>query len=260
MSGSEAVLIRRRDRVLEVVFHRPRARNAMDLDVLAGLERAADLADSDDGIRCLLVHGGGPHFSAGGDISRAVSMDAEADARAWIGEFQRTFMRVAALRQPLVAAIEGYALGGGLEFALWCDLRVVAETAWLGVPEVKIGAIPAGGGTQLLPRLIGRGPAMSLLLTGDPIDGRRAYELGLATELTPEGGAVEAGLRLAERIADRAPLALAGAKRAVRAGWLPLAEAMEVEQSIAAGLFATKDRREGMTAFLERRTPRFEGS
>ncbi|MQA24963.1 MAG: enoyl-CoA hydratase/isomerase family protein [Micromonosporaceae bacterium] len=232
----------------------------MDLDVLAGLERAADLAEADDAIRCILVHGSGHHFSAGGDITTAVTMDLERDARAWITEFQRTFMRIAALRQPSVAAIEGYALGGGLEFALWCDIRIVSTSARLGVPEVKMGAIPAAGGTQLLPRLLGRGPAMALLLTGDPIDGRRAYELGLATQLVEEGEALDAARRVAEHLATLAPLALAGAKKAVQAVWLPLAEAMETERRIAAELFATRDRREGMTAFLERRTPRFAGT
>lgn len=257
---SEAVLLHRDGGVLEVVFNRPHLRNAMNLDVLDGLAKAADLADADDGIRCLLVHGAGRHFSAGGDISQAVAMDTESAARQWIGAFQHMFMRIGGLRQPVVAAIEGYALGGGLEFALWCDLRVVAAGARLGVPEPKIGVIPAGGGTQLLPRLLGRSAATALLLTAEPIDGRRAYELGLAAELTDDGAALAAGRRVAAHLATLAPLAVAGIKRAVRAEWLPLPDAMEVELRLASELFATADRREGMTAFLERRTPRFQGA
>ncbi|HYC80587.1 MAG TPA: enoyl-CoA hydratase-related protein [Solirubrobacterales bacterium] len=242
-----------------VTIDRPELRNALNLDVIHGLVDLAERIAGDPAIGAVVITGAGDHFCAGADISVARGNEDEAKARWFIGEFQDAFRRFTGVPQPVIAAVEGCALGGGCELALWSDLRILSETARLGVPEVKIGALPAAGGTQLLPRIAGRGVALELLLTGDPLAAERAYQLGLASSVVPAGTALEEAVAMATRLASLAPLALAAMKRAVDAAWLPLDQALEVERRLGAELFATDDRREGMAAFLEKRDPVFQG-
>lgn len=248
-----------RDGVALVTIDRPSARNALNLEIVRGLADAAGRVKDDPTIGAVVVTGSGTHFSAGADISAARSVEVEAGARQFIREFQTGFRLFTGVPKPVVAAVEGFALGGGCELALWCDLRVLSETAVLGVPEIKIGALPAAGGTQLLPRLLGRGMALEMLLTGESITADRALALGLTSRVVPAGLALESALQLASKLAAMPPLAVAAMKRAVEAAWLPLDQAMEVELRLGAELFATEDRREGMTAFLEKRSPMFHG-
>ncbi|RYE43750.1 MAG: enoyl-CoA hydratase/isomerase family protein [Hyphomicrobiales bacterium] len=242
--------------VATVVVARPEMRNALSPAVIAGLNDAVRrLRESD--VRAVVVCGEGPHFCAGADISAALEVSTEAEARSFIARFQEAFRAISTLPQPVIAAVEGYALGGGCELALWCDIRVVSETARLGVPEVKIGALPAAGGTQMLTRLAGRSVALEMLLLGDPITGERAHQLGLATSLVPAGETRAAATEMARRLAGLAPLAMTAMKQCVQADWMPLTDALELERRLGAELFATEDRREGMSAFLEKRTANF---
>lgn len=255
----EALHVSVSDRVAVVTINRPSARNALNLDVIRGLGDCADRFAAATDIRAIVVTGEGDHFCAGADISVAQAHDDERSARQFIGEFQDAFRRFSGVSQPVVAAVEGYALGGGCELALWCDMRILSDTARLGVPEVKIGALPAAGGTQLLPRLVGRGVALELLLTGEPVAAERAFALGLASRVVSGGRALHEARELALRLAALPPLAIASMKRAVEAAWLPLDEALETERRLGAELFATDDRREGMSAFLEKRPATFHG-
>lgn len=245
--------------VATVVIRRPAVHNALNPDVIAGIADVTRILGERQDVRAVVVTGEGRHFCAGADISEALQVETEADSRRFISRYQDAFHSFATLPQPIVAAVEGYALGGGCELALWCDIRVVSETARLGVPEVKIGALPAAGGTQLLPRLVGRSVALELLLLGDPIRGERVHQLGLATRLVPAGEARATADELARTLASLAPLAIAAMKKAVQADWLPLAEGLEIERRLGAELFATDDRREGMSAFLEKRPADFQG-
>lgn len=247
------------DRVATLTINRPEVRNALNPQVIAALSEAADRIKEDSAIGAVVITGAGDHFCAGADISFASKQRDERVARAFIGSFHASFRKFYLLPQPVIAAIEGYALGGGCELAMWSDLRVLSATARIGVPEVKIGALPAAGGSQLLTRLLGRGPALELLLTGEAIDAQRALGLNLATRVVEPGQALVAATELAERLAQLPPLALAAIKVAVEAAWLPLPEAVEVGLRLGAELFATDDFHEGTTAFLEKRPPRFVG-
>lgn len=240
---------------LLITLDRPEARNAVNAAVATGLTAALDELEADPELRTGVLTGEGGTFSAGMDLKAALRGESpEVEGRGFGG------LTEAEPAKPLIAAVEGYAMGGGFELALACDLIVAAEDARFGLPEVKRGLIAAGGGVIRLPKRIPHHLAMELLLTGEPVDGRRAGELGLASRVTATGRAVTEALQLAGRLAENAPLALAAVKRVVRAAdGAPDADAFAFQRGQMKTLMASADVREGMTAFAERRPARWTG-
>jgi enoyl-CoA hydratase len=250
----EVIRVEREGAVAIATIEHPPA-NAISGAVVSGLTEALDGAEGDASCRALVITGSGPKFfSAGADIT-----EFGGGAEGLGGALELT-LRFERSRLPVIAAVNGIAFGGGCELSLACDIRVCSSNARFGQPEIKLGIIPGWGGTQRLPRLIGRAAAMELLLTGDPIDAQRARHVGLVSEVVEPEGLAEAAKRWGQRLAKQAPLAVAATKRAVDAGaHLPIAEALKVEQTEFAALFSTEDASEGISAFLQKRTPEFKG-
>ncbi len=249
------VLVERRDAVLVITIDRPEARNALTRAVAEGVAAAVDELDADDALRAGVLTGTGSTFSAGMDLKAFLRGETPAiEGRGLCGITQTP------PRKPLVAAVEGWALAGGFELVLACDLVVAAETARFGVPEVKRSLVAAAGGALLLPRRVPANVAMEMLLTGDPIGARRAADVGLVNQLTPEGGALAGALELAATVAANGPLALAATKAVVRgsADW-SAAEGWDRQAELVAPVFASEDAREGAAAFAEKRTPVWRG-
>ena len=252
---SDPVSVQIEGRVALVTIDHPPA-NAISRAVVQSLRDAVAGAVADGEIRALVITGAGQRFfAAGADVSEFP----EAGGDIAIGGQQLT---LEIERAPLatIAAVNGMAFGGGCEIALACDVRIAAHTARLGQPEINLGIIPGWGGTQRLVRVVGQGRAMPLLLSGDPVDAQTALEIGLVSQVVEPDELIHTVLALAERLAAKAPLALAATKRAVLDGMsLPIAEALEVERREFSGLFATADAREGVTAFLEKRQAAWTG-
>ena len=251
----DEVRVERRDAVLVITIDRPQARNALTRAVAEAVAAAVDELDADDGLRVGVLTGAGGTFSAGMDLKAFLRGETPAiEGRGLCGITQTP------PRKPLVAAVEGWALAGGFELVLACDLVVAAETARFGVPEVTRALVAAGGGALLLPRRIPANVAMEMLLTGDPIDARRAAEVGLVNRLTPEGGALDGALELAARVAANGPLALAVTKAVARgsADWTA-EEGWARQADLVAPVFASEDAREGATAFADKRPPVWRG-
>ncbi|HEV8360469.1 MAG TPA: enoyl-CoA hydratase-related protein [Candidatus Thermoplasmatota archaeon] len=243
-----------------VTVDRPKALNALDAATLQELRAAVADLGAKRGLAGIVVQGGGEKaFVAGGDIGAMATM-APLEAQRYSEEGHALLQQMLACPKVTVAAIQGYALGGGLELALMCDLRVASEEAQLGLPEVSLGVIPGFGGTQRLPRIIGEARAKELILTGERVPAARALELGLVNRVVPRAQLLDAALDYVERVAKHGPLAVRIAKDAVQRGLdLPLGAGLALEARAFATTFATRDQREGMQAFLERRPPTYEG-
>jgi enoyl-CoA hydratase len=234
---------------LLITIDRPQARNAVNAAVAAGLAAALDELEATPELRVGVLTGAGGSFSAGMDLKAALRGESPEIPGRGLGGLTE-----AELTKPVIAAVEGFALGGGFELALGCDLIVAAEDAKFGLPEVKRGLIAAGGGVVRLPQRIPHHLAMEILLTGEPVDGRRAGALGIANRVVPNGEAAAIALQLAEQIALNAPLALAAVKNVVRSR-----DPWAAQRAESAKLMTTADVREGMTAFAERRAPQWTG-
>jgi len=238
-------------------LNRPETRNALSPELMEELAGALQGFDSDPQVRCIVIAGSDETFASGADIRALRERTFEDALRHPAASFWR---RVAACRTPLVAAVSGFALGGGCELVLLCDLVVASETAQLGQPEITLGIIPGGGGTQRLARVIGKQRAMDLVLTGRRIDAAEAERLGLVNVVTAEGEWLEGALELAHRVARRPPIAARLAKQAVLgADEMPLEAGLKHERHLYELSMATEDRIEGMDAFLEKRRPEFRG-
>ncbi len=236
---------------------RPEARNALSGELMEELASICERWDDDPEVRCIVIAGGDDWFAAGGDIK---AMAKRTLAETLTTPSARFWPRLAALRTPLVAAVSGYALGGGCELALACDMVVASETAEFGQPEILLGIIPGGGGTQRLARVMGKQRAMELVLTGRRIGAAEAHELGIVTQLAPPDGWLDAALELAARVAERPPLAVRLGKQAVLAAEeTALSAGLEQERRLYELAMATEDRVEGMNAFMEKRKPEFRG-
>jgi len=255
MSDEQAVLSERRGRVLAITLNRPDARNAVNAALAQGIAATLDELDGDDELQVGVLTGAGNGFCAGMDLKAFVGGESpHVEGRGFAGITQRSSDK------PLIAAVEGFAVAGGLEVALSCDLIVAARGAKLGIPEVKRSLVAAGGALLRLPRRIPYHVAMELALTGDPISAERAHELGLVNRLAEPGAAVDTAVELAEAIAANAPLALAATKRIVveSPAWDPN-EAWMKQGEIAGPVFVSEDAREGATAFAEKRAPVWKG-
>jgi enoyl-CoA hydratase/carnithine racemase len=252
----EPVLTERRDRVLLITLNRPDARNAVNLALAEGVAAALDELDAEADLAVGVITGAGAGFCAGMDLKAFMT----GEPRPWVGDRGFAGIVQRASRKPLIAAIEGFAVAGGLEVALACDLIVAAREAKIGIPEVKRSLVAAGGALRRLPRRIPYGIAMELALTGDTITAARGYELGLVNRLAESGGAVDAALELASAIAANGPLALDATKAILQQqfDWSE-EEFWQRQVELSGPVFTSQDAREGALAFAEKREPVWQG-
>jgi enoyl-CoA hydratase len=248
------------DAIAVLTLDRPGRLNAIGTDTVALLHDAIDAIERDAAVRVVVVTGEGRAFSAGADITELDGLQSAHDFARFVRSLTDAFGRLARLTQPSIAAVDGLALGGGCELALACDLRVAGDGARFGVPEVRLGLLPAAAGTQRLARLLPGAVAKHLLMTGEPLGADDALRWGLVNRVVPAGEALAMSLELAKSLATGPPIALAAAKRLVDEGVeLPFDTAVGLERDAVAMLFTTDDRREGVAAFLEKRQPVFTG-
>jgi enoyl-CoA hydratase len=254
------LVLRERIGAVEVLtLNRPEKRNALNGPLRAELISALDAVADDPAVRAIVLTGAGDKaFVAGADITEFAGRDVAEQAATMQGP--RIYDIVSAIERPVIAAINGVCLGGGLELALACDIRIASSGARFGQPEVNLGLIPGGGATQRLPRVVGVGAALRLLLTGDLVDAAEALRIGLVEEITEPAACLPRAIAVAERIALNSPVAVAAAKRAATAALgLPLSAGLDLERAAFLACFGAADRAEGIAAFLEKRPPRFSG-
>jgi enoyl-CoA hydratase/carnithine racemase len=238
-------------------LNRPEARNALSPELMEKLASELERLDPDPEVRCVVIAGSEKAFAAGADIKAMAERSFAEALRHPAASFWR---RLAAIKTPMIAAVSGYALGGGCELALACDMIVASDTAKFGQPEINLGIIPGGGGTQRLARVLGKQRTMQLVLTGERFDAATALELGLVNKVVEGSGWLEEAMALAATVAERPPIASRLAKQAVLAAEeTALSAGLENERRLYELAMATEDRVEGMTAFLEKREPKFEG-
>ena len=243
--------------VVRLTLNRPDKLNALSREMLAALAAALEQLARDEDVRCVIVTGAGRAFAAGADLQDMVERGVEAYRDADRVAAWRTIER---FEKPLIAAVNGYALGGGCELMMLCDIVIAAESALIGQPEIKVGAFPGDGGTQRLPRIAGYHKAVQLILLGDPLPAVEAERINLVGEVVKDAELAARALAVATKLARRAPLAARAAKRLARlAAELPLADGLRAEHQATIEIFATDDRLEGQRAFLEKRRPRFQG-
>jgi enoyl-CoA hydratase len=257
MPDQQYILVDREAPIAVVTINRAEKLNALNWTLVAELADRLEELDRDEVIRCIVLTGAGNKaFAAGADIGE---MSGKGAVDMLLGGFD-AWDRIRRVATPMIAAVGGYALGGGNELAMHCDMIVASENAKFGQPEIKIGVMPGAGGTQRLARTVGKFRAMELVLTGDPITAHEAHQWGLVNRVVPEGQHLDAAKQLATKIAAQPPLAARLAKEAVlRANEMPLEEALRYEKRLFALLFASEDQAEGMRAFLEKRPPQFKG-
>jgi enoyl-CoA hydratase/carnithine racemase len=255
--ADEPVLAEKRDTVGIARLNRPEARNALSPDLMEALAAVVEAWDADPAVRCVVIAGSDEFFAAGADIR---AMAERSFQEVLVTPTARFWHRLAAVRTPLIAAVSGFALGGGCELALLCDMIVASETAELGQPEITLGIIPGGGGTQRLARVIGKQRTMELVLTGRRIEAQEAFRLGLVNQVTSKREWLDKAVELAEVVARRPPIAVGLGKQAVLAAEeTALSAGLAQERRLYELAMATEDRVEGMTAFLEKRRPEFKG-
>jgi enoyl-CoA hydratase len=256
----ETLLVERSDAYAVVTLNRPKVMNALNRALFAELDDAFAALAADSGVRAVILTGAGEKaFAAGADISELASLSAT-EGQQLARRGQAVFRRIETCGKPVIAAINGFALGGGCELAMACTIRIASDRARMGQPEVKLGLVPGYGGTQRLPRLVGKGAAMKLLLTGDMVGAEEAFRMGLVDEVVPAEALLPRAETLARAIAQQAPLAVAGCIQAVEGGYdLPLDSALELEASLFGLTCATEDKAEGTKAFLEKRAPAWQG-
>ncbi|MBC7231004.1 MAG: enoyl-CoA hydratase/isomerase family protein [Actinobacteria bacterium] len=245
--------------IATIRLNRPEAKNALNLELIAELGVAADMLARDEGVRAVIVTGGEDNFAAGGDIKEMAGKYAPDMLNAY-GADLSGFEKLERIPKPVVAAVSGYALGGGTELALVCDMIVASETAVFGMPEITLGIIPGAGGTQRLPRLVGPNRAKEMIFTGSFYDARTCLEMGLVNKVVPVEELMAEARELARRCIRNGAVALACAKACVNEGMnLDLYSGLAYERKCFSLLFSTEDQKEGMAAFKEKRKPQFRG-
>jgi enoyl-CoA hydratase len=255
----ETILVERRERVAIITINRPEKRNALNIQTRAEGAAVLDELRDDDSVRVVVFTGAGDKaFIAGADIAEFAGRTALAQ-RAIMLE-RGLFNAIDTFPKPVIAMVNGYCLGGGCELALACDIRIASDTASFGQPEINLGIIPGGGGTQRLTRLVGEGKAMEMILTGAIISAQEAFRLGLANQVVPADQLETKTMEVANRIAEKSPIALRLAKEAVKlASRSNLDEGLRREVDLFALCFSSEDKDEGVNAFLEKRKPEFKG-
>ncbi|MDO8494219.1 MAG: enoyl-CoA hydratase-related protein [Deltaproteobacteria bacterium] len=254
----ELILVEREELIAVVRLNRPKALNALSPELMSQLTAALEELDRDTKIRAIVLTGSEKAFAAGADIKEMASLSAaEMKKRDLIG----TWDRVARIKKPIVAAVSGFCLGGGCELSMMCDIIIASDTAKFGQLEINLGIIPGAGGTQRLPKLIGKSKAMEWILSGKIYDAQEACQAGLVTRVVPVEQYLEEAKKLARTLAEKSPIALAAAKKAILQSFeLPLAEGLQAERNLFYDLFDTQDQKEGMAAFAEKRKPQFKGN
>lgn len=255
------ILFSREGAVATIAIHRPDVLNAIRFETMLEIQKALDDIEKDDAIRVVVLTGAGDKaFVAGGDISIMARGAGYIDVLHTLPAGQQICGNIENFRKPVIARINGIALGGGTELALCCDIRVAADTAVMGVPEITLGIIPGYGGTQRLPRIVGMGMAKKLVLTGEHISAQEAFRIGLVDMLVPKAELDDAMAKLCKRIASKSPIALAMGKEAINNGMqTDIRTGMSIEARCFCLCFGSEDRVEGMKAFLEKRKPDFKG-
>jgi enoyl-CoA hydratase len=257
MTEYENIIVEQGDGVGLVRLNRPKVLNALSVPLMTEVGDALEAMDADESVRCIVLTGNERAFAAGADIGEMA--DASAVEMLKRNQFAR-WERIKKMRKPLIAAVSGYALGGGCELAMMCDMIVASESARFGQPEILIGIIPGAGGTQRLTRAVGKALAMEMVLTGRQITAREAHAAGLVNRVVPTELCLESAMRLAKEVAARPPLAVMMGKDAVLKSFdMTLDAGLEAERRNFYLLFATEDMREGMAAFLEKRPPHWQG-
>lgn len=254
---NEVILTPPSDGVAVLTIHRPEARNALNQNVRRQLAEHFTALGDDSETRCIVLTGGEHFFAAGADLREIANVSA---IDMHLRNVQRLWQAIAQCPKPVIAAVNGFALGGGCELAMHADIIVAGESAKFGQPEIRVGIMPGAGGTQRLTRAVGKFQAMKLLLTGQPITGKEAFAMGLASEVVPDGEVQTRALELARIIAEQPPLAAAQIKEVLLAGQdISLDAALTLERKAFQLLFASADQKEGMAAFFEKRKPVYRG-
>ena len=252
----ENILVETHDAVGLIRLNRPQALNALNAALIAELGQALDKFDQDSSIGAVVLTGNEKAFAAGADIKE---MAGKSYMEAYLGDFLASWDRVARQRKPVIAAVAGFALGGGCEIALMCDFIIAADTAKFGQPEIQLGVMPGAGGTQRLPRYIGKAKAMDLILTARMMDAAEAERSGLVARVVPADKLVDEALAAAKKIASFSqPIAMMAKEAVNRAFETTLAEGVRFERRVFHAMFATEDQKEGMAAFVEKRKPQFK--
>ena len=257
---TDLVLIERHATSAVVRLNRTEKQNALSRELFEAIDAAVADLDADPGVRGIVLTGSDKVFSTGGDLMEAAAIESVEDTRRWLDLFRRVNERIEAIGKPVIAAIHGWCVTGGLELALACDIRIAATNAQFGITSARIGTVAGAGGPQRLARLIGPEWTKELLFSGDFIDAQTALRIRLVSEVVPVERVVPRALERLESYARRAPLSIAYSKAAVNNGLqMPLEYALAYERQLTTTLFTTADRREGQAAFLEKRTPSFKG-
>ncbi len=251
------IIVEHQGRVVVVTLNRPAARNALNTEIMRAMGEELAPLDRDPGVGCFVIRGSDKAFAAGADIKE---MAEKSFSAMYNDDFFAGWERFASLRTPKIAAVSGYALGGGCELAMMCDMIFAADTAMFGQPEIKLGVIPGMGGSQRLTKLVGKSKAMDLILTGRMMDAAEAERCGLVARVVPADRLMEETMQAAQTIAGYGKAATTAAREAVdRALELGLREGIQFERRLFHALFATTDQKEGMAAFIEKRSPNFKG-
>jgi enoyl-CoA hydratase len=251
----ENLLVETRGAVGIVTLNRPKALNALNTALIDELNRAVAGFEADDAVGAIVLTGSEKAFAAGADIKE---MQSRSYVDAYLGDFLTSWDKLAACRKPVIAAVSGYALGGGCELAMMCDFIIAADTAKFGQPEIQLGVMPGAGGTQRLTRAVGKSKAMDMILTGRMMDAEEAERAGLVSRIVPAADLLAEAVKVAEKIAGMSrPSALMAKESVNRAHETTLAEGVRFERRLFQSMFATEDQKEGMTAFVEKRQPAF---
>jgi enoyl-CoA hydratase len=254
--SSENIIVETKGRVGLIRLNRPSALNALNSALKDELLAAAEALDADRNIGCIVITGSDKAFAAGADIKE---MADKSYIDVYASDFAADYERLMRVRKPMIAAVAGYALGGGCELAMMCDIIIAADTAKFGQPEIKLGVIPGMGGTQRLTHAVGKAKAMDLILTGRMMDAAEAERSGLVARVVPAGQLLEEAMKIAETIASLSLPSVLGAKEAInRAFEAALSEGLRFERRVFHGLFATHGQKEGMAAFIAKRPPKFD--
>lgn len=252
----ETIKYEKKEKIAIIKLNREKVYNAIDSLCRNEIHKALDDCAKNKEIQALIITGHESYFCAGADINEVRALDNAVLANKFSENYQRLFQKIEEFQKPVLAAVSGFALGGGFELALSCDVRILSENASYGLSEINIGAFPAGGGTQKLPRLIGAARAKELLFTGSRISSQKAYSLGLASKVVPDGQCLTETIKWAENLVSKSPSAIMAIKKLVNTGLnMDLNSALILESEVFGSLSTRRDFKEGVSAFLEKRNP-----